>query len=64
MNFGKYLDKVEVVLKAKYCIDLFDTDIDFNEIADAQENAMSPEDFVNWFGTKFNLIENDTLSNN
>jgi len=59
MNFGEYLDVVEAALKTKYGIDLSDTNIDFNEIADIQEEALSPEDFVNWFGTKYNLIENE-----
>ena len=59
MNFGEYLDAVEVILTSKYCIDLFDVGIDFDEIGDAQDDGMTPDDFVNWFGTKYNLIEND-----
>lgn len=59
MNFDEYLDSVEAILESKYCIDLFDAGIDFDEIGNAQDDGMEPEDFANWFGIKYNLIEND-----
>ena len=60
LNFGEYLEAVESILESKYCIDLFDAGIEFDDIGEAQDDGMSPDDFVNWFGTKYNLIANET----
>ena len=59
MSFEEYLSEVEALLKSKYGLTLSDIGIEFENNVSNGYKEMSPEDFVNWFGTKYNLIEND-----
>lgn len=64
MSFEEYLNEVEALLKSKYGLTLSDIGIEFENNVGNGYKEMSPEDFVNWFGAKYNLIENDSHSNN
>ncbi len=55
LPFIVYWDAVDSLMEETYGIDTGDAGIDPDLIATAQEEGQSPEDFVLWFGERYNL---------
>jgi hypothetical protein len=57
MSFKIYVDRVEKILQETYHLNLWDADIELNDLAFSQEAGWSPRKYVKWFGKKYNLNE-------
>lgn len=53
-KFDLWKDDVSQAMKRKYCIDIADAGLDDNQLNSFQD--MLPEEFVDWFGKKYDLI--------
>lgn len=63
MSYIEYLEQIEAVLVKKYGLTIQDSGIEFDNITDAQDAGWTAEEYVEWFSSKYNLIENDSHSN-
>lgn len=61
ISFGEYIDQVETILEETYGIDIMDARIEFDDLANCQDNSWTPQEYVNWFGEKYNLIKRTDL---
>lgn len=59
MSYIEYLKQIESVLLLKYGLTIQDSGIELDAIAEAQEAGWSAEEYVEWFGSKYNLVENE-----
>jgi len=54
--FIDYWDALDAALLKLFGIDTWDAGIEADQIAAAQEEGDTPEDFALWFGEKYGLI--------
>ena len=54
-SFMDYWNAIDAALMKHFCIDTGDAGIELDEIAGAQEEGQTPEDFALWFGEKYGL---------
>jgi hypothetical protein len=57
MNFEEYVDAAEAHLEAIYGLNIFDPRIEFADLADAQDAAMTPIEWVDWFAEEYALLQ-------
>ena len=50
-----YWNAVDAALMTHFCIDTSDAGIEPAQIAGAQEEGQTPEDFALWFGARYGL---------
>lgn len=55
LSFIDYWNRVDAFMVETYGIDTWDAGIEADELAAAQDNYISPEDFVLSFGEKYGL---------
>lgn len=54
-----WVKKVDRLMLAEFCIDLSDAGADRDQIIRYWKWDRSPDDFVDWFGEKYDLITRD-----
>ncbi len=59
MSYIEYLEQIEAVLLKKYGLTIQDSGIELDAVTEAQDAGWGAEEYVEWFSTKYNLIEND-----
>jgi len=55
LSFIDYWNRVDAFMRDTYGIDTWDAGIEADELAAAQDNYISPEEFVLAFGEKYGL---------
>jgi hypothetical protein len=51
------VDAAEAHLEAIYGLNIFDPRIEFADLADAQDAAMTPIEWVDWFAEEYALLQ-------
>lgn len=59
MSYLDYLEQIEMILTQKYGLTILDSGIELDAVSEAQDAGWSAEEYVEWFSSKYNLIEND-----
>lgn len=58
-SFGKWRSAVDACLRDIYCITIIDTGVDDELLASHWASRDTPSEFVEWFGTKYDLDRKD-----
>lgn len=62
LAFIDYWDAIDAEMMERYGVDTFDTGIEPDELAGAQEEGCSPKEFVQWFGDKYGLTRREDMT--
>lgn len=54
-----WVKEVDRLMLEAFCIDLFDAGADQEQIVRYWKGGQAPDDFVQWFGEKYDLITRD-----
>lgn len=54
-----WVKEVDRIMREEFCIDLTDAGADRQEVIRYWKSGRDPDDFVDWFGEKYDLITRD-----